>query len=375
MKRVFVIVIDGLGFGGNDNARSTIGSILSADLRPAIGKTMTSLEALCRNTSHNPAPFAATITPLSTGADSYKGHFEMIGITVQPTKVFTHKVRSALTSLYPDKQWSEMAEGVYRIGRSTYISNNIEADLGGAINLIVDLNDTPWDQAIEEGKKISQEVRCQRVIVMANRSIDDDNIKNAIKSRYDAELQENIYGIIPAQAKIYGDGYRSYHVGRSLSSYQEKNYLRQALDAHMRLALVGKSSDLFQDDSDGISNYVSSEIAQTYAGILAAKKSGCQWIFANFQTVDLMCHARDPKKAKKALEDVCNYLDKLIVARRSDEMIIITADHGNNPIADGNAHTKEKVPFLVFSDTPPNIQENELRGLKIVSKTAYEFLN
>ena len=58
-------------------------------------------------------------------------------------------------------------------------------------------------------------------------------------------------------------------------------------------------------------------------------------------------HRRDVIGYKKALEDFDAQLPYLLAALREDELVIITADHGCDPIFKGFDHTREHVPILV----------------------------
>ncbi len=56
------------------------------------------------------------------------------------------------------------------------------------------------------------------------------------------------------------------------------------------------------------------------------------------------------------LERFDEKLGVFLDAMREDDMLIITADHGNDPTYQGTDHTREQVPFLLYS---PSIQEGK----------------
>jgi len=77
-------------------------------------------------------------------------------------------------------------------------------------------------------------------------------------------------------------------------------------------------------------------------------KSG-DLIFANFVEFDsLYGHRRDVRGYAAALEAFDKKLPRLLSKLRDDDLLIITADHGNDPTAPGTDHTRERVPVLMF---------------------------
>ncbi|WP_127145178.1 phosphopentomutase [Pelagibacterium montanilacus] len=73
-------------------------------------------------------------------------------------------------------------------------------------------------------------------------------------------------------------------------------------------------------------------------------------IFTNFVDFDTeFGHRRDPAGYAEALEAFDRRLPELIAAMAPDDLVIITADHGNDPTWRGTDHTREQVPILLFS--------------------------
>ncbi len=59
-------------------------------------------------------------------------------------------------------------------------------------------------------------------------------------------------------------------------------------------------------------------------------------------------HRNDAVGYKNALEEIDTYLEKIIGEMKSDDMLIITADHGCDPTVPGTDHTREQVPVLMY---------------------------
>ncbi len=79
--------------------------------------------------------------------------------------------------------------------------------------------------------------------------------------------------------------------------------------------------------------------------------------FLNLVDFDaLYGHRRDPKGYGKALEEFDARLPEVFEKMSEDDLLMITADHGNDPAAPGTDHTREYVPFLVYSEKVTNGQ-------------------
>lgn len=113
---------------------------------------------------------------------------------------------------------------------------------------------------------------------------------------------------------------------------------------------IGKTSDIFagvgitqskgtnKDNLDGILKTIS-----------ALKEDTKGLIFTNLVDFDMKYgHRRDPKGYKLALEEFDNYLPEIMENLKSDEILIITADHGCDPTYKGTDHTREYIPLLVY---------------------------
>ena len=73
-------------------------------------------------------------------------------------------------------------------------------------------------------------------------------------------------------------------------------------------------------------------------------------VFANFNDFDsLYGHRRDKDGFLKAIEEFNYYLPILLKKLKKDDLLIITADHGNDPTHEGSDHTREYIPILIYS--------------------------
>ena len=136
--------------------------------------------------------------------------------------------------------------------------------------------------------------------------------------------------------------------------YALKPYGKTTLDALKAAGLevisVGKIKDIF--DGGGITEAYKSTssghgMEQT---IEIAKKDFKGLCFTNLVDFDaLWGHRRDPRGYAEEIEKFDKNLGVLLDTLREDDLLIITADHGNDPTYTGTDHTREKVPFLAYS--------------------------
>ena len=82
----------------------------------------------------------------------------------------------------------------------------------------------------------------------------------------------------------------------------------------------------------------------------AIKTSDADFIFVNLVDTDMLYgHRRDAYGYKKAIEEIDSYIPKFLENMTDDDILIITADHGCDPTFKGSDHTREQVPYLMYS--------------------------
>ncbi len=94
-----------------------------------------------------------------------------------------------------------------------------------------------------------------------------------------------------------------------------------------------------------------------------------EMIFINLVDTDMLYgHRNDPKGYGKAIEEIDTYLPAIIDAMNSDDLLIITADHGCDPCVEGTDHTREKVPVLVYDKSNSGKDLGVLNGFDNVAE-------
>jgi phosphopentomutase len=150
----------------------------------------------------------------------------------------------------------------------------------------------------------------------------------------------------------------------------EPTILDRVLAAGGRTHAVGKIGDIFAHR--GISTLAKGgdDMALVDATLAAMEGAGDgDLVFANFVDFDtLWGHARDVAGYARALEAFDARLPEVLARLRPGDLLILTADHGNDPTHPGTDHTRERVPVLA---TGPGIEAREagLVGFADVGET------
>ena len=136
--------------------------------------------------------------------------------------------------------------------------------------------------------------------------------------------------------------------------YALKPYGRTALnalkDAGYEVISVGKISDIFDGEGITESNKSKSSVHGMEQTIEIAGRDFTGLCFVNLVDFDaLWGHRRNVKGYAEELERFDVKLGELLGALREEDLLIITADHGNDPTYTGTDHTREQVPFIAYA--------------------------
>ncbi|MCR4704707.1 MAG: phosphopentomutase [Lachnospiraceae bacterium] len=121
-------------------------------------------------------------------------------------------------------------------------------------------------------------------------------------------------------------------------------------DAGFDVISVGKINDIFVGEGITESNRSKSSVHGMEQTIEIAGRDFNGICFTNLVDFDaLWGHRRNPQGYAEEIEKFDVNLGKLLDVLRDDDLLIITADHGNDPTYTGTDHTREKVPFLAYA--------------------------
>jgi len=128
-----------------------------------------------------------------------------------------------------------------------------------------------------------------------------------------------------------------------------ENLLPALADEDLDVVCIGKIASIY--DSVGVTKDLTAKnneqsINQTIAALNEPSRG---LIFSNLVDFDMLYgHRRDTEGYAKALEHFDSRLPEIEQAMRDDDLLMITADHGNDPTFPGSDHTREYAPLLVY---------------------------
>lgn len=347
-QRIFVIVLDSLGIGEmpdaaeyGDAGTDTLGHIAEqmelhiphlqrlgiANIRPLQG--VSSVE--------KPEGRYMALRERSTGKDTMTGHWEMMGLHItKPFQTFTD------TGFPPEL----IAELEKRTGRK--IIGNKSAS--GTVIL-----DELAEEEIREGHLIVYTSADSVLQICGNEeTMGLDNLYHYCEIARELTMRDEwkVGRVIarPYVGKKRGEFVRT----ANRHDYALKPYGRTVLnamkDAGYDVISVGKIYDIFDGEGLTESNKSKSSVQGMEQTIQIAGRDFQGLCFTNLVDFDaLWGHRRNPIGYGEELERFDGKLGELLSVLRQDDLVILTADHGNDPTYTGTDHTREKVPFIAYS--------------------------
>jgi phosphopentomutase len=348
-RRAVVIVLDGLGAGkapdaadfGDEGAntlantaRST-GGLLAPNLQAVGLGNIDEIEGIAPSAS--PAASHGLMVELSAAKATLAGHWEMMGLVLEdPLPTYPEGFPEDVLLRFEN----ETGRGV--IGNRPASGTTIIEELGpeqektGAWILYTSADSVfqiaahtgviPLDELYEASKRahkmlISEgEIMVERVIARPFHGRAGAYVRE-IENRHD-------YGITPSS----------------------ETYLDRIKDACHETVAVGKIKDIF--DGRGITEHLPAppdDAAKVDAILDALGHVESGLIFANLVDFDASYgHRRDPEGMAANIQLFDGRLPELLDALTAEDLMIITADHGNDPTFRGTDHTRERVPLLVM---------------------------
>ncbi|PIC65517.1 phosphopentomutase [Sporosarcina sp. P13] len=134
-----------------------------------------------------------------------------------------------------------------------------------------------------------------------------------------------------------------------------KTVMNELKDQDYDVIAIGKIADIY--NGEGVTEAVrtSGNMDGVDKLVTVMQKEFEGLSFVNLVDFDaLYGHRRDPIGYGKALEEFDARIPEIMAALQPDDLLIITADHGNDPVHEGTDHTREYVPLLVYSPSQKN---------------------
>ena len=353
-KRIFTVVIDSLGAGEMPDAASygdagtdTLGHI-AANVEefkiPNLQKLgIANLKDLAGIAPvEKPLAYYGKLREASNGKDTMTGHWEMMGLHITtPFKTFTE-------TGFPKELIDELSK---RTGR-TIIGNKSASG--------TKILDELAEEEIATGHMIVYTSADSVLQICGNEeTFGLDELYRCCEIAREITMKDEwkVGRVIarPYVGKKKGEFKRT----SNRHDYALKPYGRTALnalkDAGLDVISVGKIFDIFDGEGITESNKSKSSVHGMEQTIEIAKRDFEGFCFVNLVDFDaLWGHRRDVKGYAQELEKFDVKLGELLGELKEDDLLIITADHGNDSTHTGTDHTRERVPFLAYS---PSMKE------------------
>ena len=354
-ERVFVIVLDSLGVGAmadsekfGDVGVDTLGHISESVERfeiPNLQKLgLANLKPLVQVAPvEHPGGYYMRMNEASNGKDTMTGHWEMMGIrTMKPFITFTEHG-------FPEELIRELEERTGRkiIGNKSASGTEILEELG--------------EQEINEGKLIVYTSADSVLQICGNEeTMGLDTLYHYCEIARELTMRDDwrVGRVIPRPyvGKRKGEFKRTSNRRDYALKPTGPTVLNALKDAGLDVISVGKINDIFVGEGITESNHSDSSVHGMEQTIAIAKQDFTGLCFTNLVDFDaLWGHRRNPAGYAEELERFDEKLGELLSLLREKDLVIITADHGNDPTYKGTDHTREQVPFLAFS---PALQGN-----------------
>lgn len=359
-KRIFTIVLDSLGIGAmkdspdyGDVGVDTLGHIAEKTenlqipnlqrLGIANLKKLHGIEPV-----EKPLGCYMRLEERSCGKDTMTGHWEMMGLRVtKPFKTFTE-------TGFPKELIDELEKrtGKSIIGNKSASGTEILEELG--------------EEEIQKGKLIVYTSADSVLQICGNEeTMGVETLYHYCEIARELTMRDEwkVGRVIarPYTGKKKGEFRRT----ANRHDYALKPYGKTALDSLKEAGLdvisVGKIYDIFDGQGLTESNKSKSSVHGMEQTIEIAARDFTGLCFTNLVDFDaLWGHRRDVAGYARELEKFDVLLGQFLNVLKEDDLLILTADHGNDPTYTGTDHTREQVPFLAYS---PSMKQGKDLGV------------
>lgn len=380
MKKVTLLILDGFGVGAMEDCKTVKPEDMEANTYRSICETVDlkipnlqrlGLEKIADGTG---VPIAAhgKSNLAHYGADTYMGHQELMGSKPgRPQERLMKDIAPGLKEALEANEYKVEypIEGVpvLLVEGSVVIGDNLESQLGNIINVVCDLNQITFEDACEIGKVVRSNVDTSRVIVFGNTTTSTEIILSTVQEKNPGQ-----WGVDSPKAKVYGPGYQVLHLGYGVDSTKQLAYLAEKKG--LPVFRIGKTADVIQAGgyADGVVE--TKEVLHHFQDKYNTTKEEALFL-VNVQETDLAGHKEDSTWYKEVLEEVDRFLAAFIPTLGKEELLIITADHGNDPTIGHSNHTREQTPILVVGEGISPVDLGTRDTMADIAATIAEYLD
>lgn len=353
-KRIFMIVMDSLGIGNMEDADKygdkgtntfvhisekanglnipNLNSLGIGELGPIKGTSIVS----------HPHSYVLKSKEASNGKDTMTGHWEMMGIyTQKPFKTFTD-------TGFPKELIEELEE---KCGR--HIVGNCSASGTEIIKLWGEHQLKTGDLIVYTSADSVLQIAAHEEIIPVEELYRYCQIAREICLR-----EEYLLGRIIARPFV-GTSKEDFKRTSNRHDYALSpsgiTYMDLLKEKGYTVSCIGKINDIFNGQGVTKTQRTISNNDGMDKTILETKEDFEGLCFVNLVEFDSEYgHRRDPLGYARCIEEFDVKLGELLALLHEDDLLIITADHGNDPTWTGSDHTREKVPLILYSKSIKN---------------------
>lgn len=346
-NKIHVVVLDSVGIGEAPDA-ANFGDVDSHTLghiaEKMNGLTMPHMEALGlanieplqgMQAAEEPKAYYGKMQEASVGKDTMTGHWEIMGLNIdKPFKVYPEG--------FPVELIAELEK---RTGRKVLCNKP-----ASGTQVIEDFG----KEHMETGAIIVYTSADPVLQIAAHEDIISvEELYKICEIARELTLQpEYLVGRVIARPFIGTPG--SFTRTSNRHDYALKPFGRTTMnvlkDAGLDVIAIGKISDIFNGEgvTDAVRTKNNMDGMDKFAEVVRRDFHGIS--FLNLVDFDAnFGHRRDPLGYGNALQEFDARLPEITEAMTEDDLLIITADHGNDPTFHGTDHTREFVPLIIYS--------------------------
>lgn len=359
MSRVVWMIIDSVGIGElpdaqafGDKGVNTLGNIVKnhKDIKiPNLRKlgigNIDGVDFL--ENVEKPAGAFGKCLEISKGKDTTTGHWEMTGVLVEtPFKTFENGFPKEVIEEF-EKRVGRKVVGNKPASGTVIIDEYGEHQMKTGDVIVYTSADSVFQIAAHE--EIIPLDELYKMCEIAREIMMGDNAVARIIAR-------------PFIGKKTGEFVRtSNRRDYSLSPF-EKTVLDNIKEEGLDVIGVGKIEDIFNKQGITEAVHTKDNMDGVDETIKYIKQENKGLIFTNLVDFDSKYgHRRDVKGYKEALEEFDSRIPEIIASMKDEDILIINADHGNDPTYKGTDHTREYIPVLVYGK---QIKENTNLGIR-----------
>ncbi|MFB9277302.1 phosphopentomutase [Cohnella cellulosilytica] len=346
-KRIAVIVLDSVGIGElpdagqyGDAGAHTLGHIIERTpglALPNLRKLGLANIASLGAWQPEPAPsgYYGKMAEVSVGKDTMTGHWELAGLRIdKPFRTFPDGFPAALIRQFEDET------GRTVIGNKPASGTEILDELGAE-----QMRSGAWI-VYTSADSVFQLAAHEDVIPL-------EELYNACRVARRLTMKDE-FSVGRVIARPYVGAPGAFKRTPNRHDYAVKPPYPTVLNAlkagGVEVVSVGKINDIFSGEGIARTTSTKSNAHGIEVTIKELQQDFRGFLFTNLVDFDsLYGHRRDPEGYGRALEEFDRALPDIMAAMKEDDLLLITADHGNDPIHAGTDHTREFVPLLAWS--------------------------